>query len=1074
MSNLYLGNLKNNRNEILKAEIGSLLFNLGKTHAGFNHWRKSFPEAAQLFSSYKDYYEKNHFENDLLNADSKLKRFIFNKTVRLPDGNEIDWKEFFWGDASNNNFIKKVFFRGCENINSGIDKGSPKQENQLEKLWISNAFGSYKREIKVRDFDESRICFLQDLHRFLEDKHYYSNSDWIEIRNWISDKVRLWYLNLLSDSRFPVNDVTLWAQAYMTSSMFKAVLAQLFLNTSKLEQYQNNPSSIKWSILGIQYDKLGLSEKGLKAGSIRWYRERSKKVDNEIKKLLEVEYPIGNEVYRDETGIYFVVGEDLKGDKSGNFYKLHSGLNEIKEKIQEIFTDQFKGEIYPAIFLTEPSRGIMNLGHLLEKAKENFLKAEIPLNFKEKLESQYDSNPQGICQICKLRLANKQSKDDLICDVCKRRMEGRIDEWIENLDDETIWIDELQDKNGRIALVTLKFELDKWINGDLVNSLVGRDENFGVQKENIKYLFLSVKKQLEKNEIRKLELVDEIEEKMSKFLDLFDENGVKKPYDECYKKLKNNKSISNIDKDYRNVAKRLLKEKKWLKHFLFFEEDEIWTNRKKEKKINIRDYDTNTSVKDHLYKIFLINFFIFQIYNLLLERSIGSNWEKFIKDKLKENKLEDKIDFEEREIVWHKLNVSDIEFLSNLILQFLLRKNPSPARLKRVWDTTREFFEELSNNIVNLAGIKENRQKRLVWNGIEIEDGEYCDGDILFWAKNKTVYLISSIEKIAGKNKFHLRKYKSDDNSVVATLDIEDATKQPYKLYFSIMDPTPISWQFIIPAENIPILIKNVQEEYFKHFRYVYGKLPLHIGVIIQDYKKPLYVGIKALRKIRRDKQEWNNLRIELSTKAFKARQKKAFHYQQSPEQISDSENFYSFFEKIDGEGRYQFYLYPETGNKIWLDTTQNSADSEKFYFYQNTFDFEFLDTNARRNDIFYKDAKRFIKLKQNRPYDIEEWQYFKEFKNFFEKRTSQLQKLVSLIYSKLEDWQDNDTSFQKFIISSFVNILDLKGNKDNFAQVLGFSYFEDLNNLTEKAFKEKMLMFLDMFEFWHTGLKEV
>ena len=26
-------------------------------------------------------------------------------------------------------------------------------------------------------------------------------------------------------------------------------------------------------------------------------------------------------------------------------------------------------------------------------------------------------------------------------------------------------------------------------------------------------------------------------------------------------------------------------------------------------------------------------------------------------------------------------------------------------------------------------------------------------------------------------------------------------------------------------------------------------KLPLHIGVVIQDYKKPLYLGIKALRK---------------------------------------------------------------------------------------------------------------------------------------------------------------------------------------------------------------------------------
>ncbi len=88
---------------------------------------------------------------------------------------------------------------------------------------------------------------------------------------------------LLSDSRFPVNDVTLWDQAYMTASMFKATLAGLYLDNSKQQDFINNPQKIKWSILGIQYDKLGLAEKGLKAASINWYREKSKEVDKKLK-----------------------------------------------------------------------------------------------------------------------------------------------------------------------------------------------------------------------------------------------------------------------------------------------------------------------------------------------------------------------------------------------------------------------------------------------------------------------------------------------------------------------------------------------------------------------------------------------------------------------------------------------------------------------------------------------------------------------------------------------------------------------------------------------------------------------
>ncbi len=1003
MSNLNLNNLISNKNEILKAEIGALLFNLGKTHAGFSHWKNYFPNATQLFSSYKDYYQKNHFKNELVNTDNKLKDFIFNKKVKLPDGSAIDWKEFFFGDVSSEDFIKKVFFRGCENINSGIDKGSPKEDNKLKELYISNAFGSFKYKPIKDDLDKSRECFFQNFHRFLEDNNYYNFPEWNNIREFVLENVKTWYSRLLSDSRFPVNDVTLRDQAYITDSMFKATLSGLFLENSNFQNYITNPQTIKWSILGIQYDKLTLSEKGLKAASIKWYRETSEKVDNEIKKLLEIDYPIGNEVYRDETGIYFVVSENLIGSKSGDFYKLHGGLDEVKNNVQEIFKADFQGEVYPAIFLTKPSRGLMNLGYLVEKAKENFLKAEIPDDFVSNLKSQYDSNPEGICQICKLRLANKDEKDDLICDVCKKRRDGRIDEWINNLDKETIWLDELQDKNGRVALITLKFELDKWINGDLVNSLVVNNCNFS-------------------------QILNSL------FNDLKTNNGRNK-------KLKNTAISDYVDKSLRN-------------------------------RINLEDY----------------------LKNILLERSIGSTWEEFICKKLddwdnRNNKsLGNKIDFENRTIQWQSLKDSDIQFFSELLLQFLLRKNPSPARLRRIWETTKEFFEVLESRLVELAGMKDDRQKRLVWNNINIPDGEYQDGDILFRAKGGNVYLITSIERIGNKRELKLKKDKDNNSNVVPTLKKENANKQIYKPCFRISSPTPISWQFIIPAENVPELVKNIQIEYYKNFKWVYGKLPLHIGVVIQNYKRPLYIGIKALRKIRRDNPNWFDLRSELYVKEFKARQKKAFHYQQLPEKVSDCENLYSLFEKINGEGRYEFYLYPDKGEKQKIDTikepidtTQNSTDTEKFYFYPNTFDFEFLDTNTRRNDIFYKKAKRFLRLKQNRPYNIDYWQYFEKFKEYFKdkKTSSKLQKLISLIYSKIEDWDilnnlESTVQFQNFIISSFINILELNDEekKNRFSAILGIDDFNSLKKIPSEKFIEKILMLIDMFEFWHTALK--
>ena len=1108
---LNLGNLKNNKDEILKAEIGALLFNLGKTHIGFwhqkddkNYWKSHFGindkesfnqqfknnYGYEVFGNYKNYFVSNNktpFEIDLKKTDptDNLSKF-FETKVKLFDkngnNNEIEIIEIMKGDISKEDFIKKIFFRGCENINSGIDKGSPIK--QLDSLWISNAFGAHKRDIKESNFDKSRLCFFQSLHRFLEDEHH-KNPNWQDIRDWVFKEINSWYSRLLSDSRFPINDVTLWDQAYMSASMFKATLSAMFLDNSKVSNYLNTPQSIKWSILGIQYDKLSLAEKGLKAASIRWYRDKSNEIDNEIKRVIEIDYVLGNEVYRDETGIYFIVPENIIGDKNADFYELHKDLEELKKDIQKIFLDKLEREVFPAIFLTEPSRGLMNLEHLIKKAKENFLKAKIPSKFDKKLKD--DEEPNGICNICKMRLAKKGNKENLICDVCEKRQNGRIDDWIKKCDNqETIWLDELQDKNGRIALITLKFELGEWLNGNLVNSLLIQNEDFKQELKGIQafiLLFLSKmpieldknidsqtnslreqvkketdgeKKELLKQKIRQLSGLKTKLEKIEKIIadirnsqwhlkSLSSDIGIPgytgQDIEAIYKTLiKHYNTVKN---------KRNIKEIDDLSFFPICLSPDAYNGCKK----------NNETFDDYIRQIFFGSI-------------IGNEWEKLVKN----HSLNSKILWEEEKIEWEKLTYTDIEFLAQLLLQFLLRKNPSPARLKRIWDTTREFFEELESKIVELAEIKKERQKRLVWNNIDLKDGAYRYGDILFWAKNKTLYLITSIEKIGNKQTFNLKK-SDDKNSKIPPIERKNAKEYPYKPFFTILEPTPISWQFIIPAENVPNLIKNIKKEYYKNFKWVYGKLPLHIGVVAQNYKRPLYVGIKALRNIRRDNVNWDELRTEIDTKSLKARQKTAFSYQELPEKNSECEKFYSLFEKIDSKGKYEFYLYPKN-EKAWLDAAQNATDTDRFYFYPNTFDFEFLDTNTRRNDIFYKNAKRFLRLKQQRPYDLYDWQHFEEFKNFFdnEKSSSKLQKLISVIYSKLEDWQDNQEAIKTFMISSFINILELKDRKekDSFAKILGTNSFDEFDNMKEDEFQKKLYMLLDMFDLWHTILKEV
>ena len=416
-------------------------------------------------------------------------------------------------------------------------------------------------------------------------------------------------------------------------------------------------------------------------------------------------------------------------------------------------------------------------------------------------------------------------------------------------------------------------------------------------------------------------------------------------------------------------------------------------------------------------------------------------------------------------------------------------------------------------NILSLIDInskdKNYRTKRLVFKIDDSkEEGEYRYGSLDFWVKNGQAYLITSLaeavnyiamdsdklkEAVNDNNEEQVKGFlkeikleKYDDKNKKYTLKGNNLVKiQTYKPVFSIIEPTPVSWQSIIPADTVPKFIENVQKLYYENFKWVYGKLPLHIGVVIQDYKKPLYIGIKALRSIRRDIQDWEEIKVYVDAKSFKSSQKDIFSKVVRSEEIANStENFYSLYEWDGYNEKYQFYLKPESQRKVWMRTTTAASDTIKFFIYPNTVDFEFLDTNTRRNDIYYgdKDKKRTNYLKNNRPYTWEEWKKFEIFKEIFddESTKSKINNLITLIYSKLQDWNvenaKNLDSFKGLIVSAFINVLELDKHESIKKKILEIFSVESMKNIRDmenKEFISKIKMFLDMYDFWHKALKE-
>lgn len=502
-----------------------------------------------------------------------------------------------WRSQKNNKYLLQVLYGIGESLNSGIDKGSPKDDIKVEpqdSRWLSNPFGSFKnRIIYLSETEDSMNYKICDLKNSITDIIGSNNLDWEKFKS-IREKFKNFFAGLLSDDRFPINDVSLWEQAYMATTMFKASLSEYILKNNNIQSLPKR-MDVRWRILGIQYDKLRLAEKGYKPQQIQWYREVSNEIDDEIKKLLEYDYPIGNEIYRDETGVYFLVGEDLGEDlKNGSsLVKLSDDLKEIKDKIIKIFKDKSFDEFYPAIFLTKPSRGIMNLTHLLEAAKENFLKVDLSKKGNDIcIERSNSGRAVGICQVCGQRLVFERDKSDEnknICDIClKEKTQGRIERWFKNRDKETIWIDELKDKNDKIALITMKFELHDWLNGDMLNSLLVREKDFNAYFSMIKDLLNLIKSELSKEELESLEIDNTAEDKINKFLLLYDAGGIYEPFNEVYETLKKNKNIDNVTGRHKDLVKRLLVED-WIEDFSFFDKSSrmITINKKRIKVFKI-------------------------------------------------------------------------------------------------------------------------------------------------------------------------------------------------------------------------------------------------------------------------------------------------------------------------------------------------------------------------------------------------------------------------------------------------------------------------------------------------------
>ena len=352
--------------------------------------------------------------------------------------------------------------------------------------------------IEKEDNDQSSSSFISSLFGFEEKKLENLNEKLKEVllsfqncmytteyknkyKEFI-DVLKKNFLLVVGDTRTPSNEVTLYDWSLLVASLYKSAIAGALLG------YSPKPNDLYWRLLSIRFDGFGFFGKSNRISDLLARRKLLKEALDNVQNLLEIEYPLGTEIYRDENGSIFVVPGCEKANSMLylSALKTASGKN-LEELIHEEIEKSIENEIIPKIDVDnvpwwgqDPDRnGNDELPPISDHLKPISTFAD-PNWVKEQWT---EGITEDICPVCCLRPQgpSQKAKERKVCNICEDRRKDRSKKWAQSRDktgedqepwQRTIWIDEVADKNGQLALIVGKFDLTEWLNGNLIETLL--------------------------------------------------------------------------------------------------------------------------------------------------------------------------------------------------------------------------------------------------------------------------------------------------------------------------------------------------------------------------------------------------------------------------------------------------------------------------------------------------------------------------------------------------------------------------------------------------------------------------
>jgi len=1009
-------NLKEKLNKfrpyILWVELGALLHDLGKLSKAFIEYRKSWHADPKGWDE-KDPHDHNFLERDhVYETFPQVKRLFESK---IQDFMLCGEKELFGSfsieraihehtnpNSKKGDILLINMLRAADGVDAAIDRNNPlfsaeqcdrtlPKEAQDKIVFRSNVYGFEGKEtlIDVERLDTERENLYKNIGNDLELYSRYFNWD---LREKIFKSIKQAFSVTVSDSTRPANDTTLWEHCYAVATLIKVILAHYTIYRTKLDVFHH----VFFGIFGVGWDGLRFITPGHKIADIVSRKQVIERVKKEIRKVIEYDILLGNCIYEDLNGIYFLVPALEQPEHIKNSFITEDGkkkyeglLKGIKQQIYEICADQSEGELYPYFSQID---GTSFMTQIVKTIKEIKKQCKMPIGehnsaLVEKVKLWWaEKSGYSVCPVCQKRPVS--DKEDKICSVCLERrrvtqkQERQKQKGQEQKTSPTLFLEEITDKNNRVALIVACFSLDEWLGGKMIRSLFVSPTM--MMKKEVEDLGNTTQFRQEELEIKHF-----LQKKFPVNWSNYHYERIKEEINLCHKST--TKDCSEEQKKY---AKNVL--------FLYAKRI-IYDQFKGKSKIN-------------------------------QELRYADAWTHFLNSAKEEHKEQD------------RFSISD----ENLLINILLSKTPTPSTVLDVWQSTEVFFKkmvDIENQKENLLQfLEEKKRPKLTIDGETegLHEGATYEGEIngerveVVWQGENTFWVINKEYKDELKEKWqekNLQITESDtkslfDKIVVRITEVNSISYLPYREIVS----TPVLFMVLVPGSEAIKITRFLHQQYVKHFGKVTGRLPFSIGNIFFYKKIPMFVVLDTARRMvenfeklhKKERQfilknippAWQRTLLpQLDIKVASQETNEEITWQ-LPLKLGDCsiDHFhpYMMVEKNqcnhNPKARVSF-LPALDGSAIHISELEQG---DVIKAYPNYYDFEFLDTTTRRFDIQMKDTKKrehsFFGKNGTRPYLLEQlpdiqslWQRLKSMPDLTD---TKLKNIEMLLQTKIKEWQ--------------------------------------------------------------------